>query len=279
MKTVKQYYEDTMDNDWYQIQVDRGPDGIPLGSIDGGDTAHRTGHFHFLVEANKKIGNYNLELYPYDAYSTYKRQMNELESKWGCYCRYPKKEYNLEPQHYYNEGPYHGVMSRDQTQPLVLAAGAKKDYFRVLRMMATHSLRLFIATQKTKRFLSPTEGDYEWRRPDFTFFEFFALYLRAIPVLGYILYPLVLLGDLETLGGSIFRRFTEIGRKNDDVANHCSICINGMQRVPTPIMWLANKVNSYKQMKDLQEKYWHGWRQNRAFPILYDAPMKKYFGS
>jgi hypothetical protein len=202
--------------------------------------------------------------------------MSELESKWGCYCRFPKKQYNLEPQHYYNKGPYLGVMSRDQSQSLIIAAGIKRDYSRVLRMMTTHALRLFLVTQKSKRFLSEKEGDSVWRKPDFTGPEFFALYLRAIPILGYILYPLVLLGDIETLIGSISRRTWN--KENDDVANHTSICIFGMLRVPTPIMWLANKINSYEDMKAKHISYWSGWRQQPFFVTLFDEPMKKYFG-
>lgn len=267
--SIRWEYEKSMDQEGWQGQIQ------PDGSLDMGDTAHRTGNFHFLVSLTENK-NLNKELSNYASDEFYKVQFDQLESKWGCYCRFPKKSYNLEPQHYYNEGPYLGVMSRDQTQSLIIAAGIKNDYKRILRMMVTHALRLFLFTQKSKRFLSEKENDNVWRKPDFTGFEFFALYLRAIPVFGYILYPLVLLGDIETLIGSIGRRTW--AKDDDDVANHVSICIFGMQRVWSPIMWLANKINSYEDMKQKQYSYWAGWRNQEFYVTLFDAPMKKYFG-
>lgn len=274
MKNLKDHYEFSADQDGFQVQKSQHWEAF---YIDGGDVPHRTGHFHFLIEANKSIGN-PLDFGRYGTDSFYKYQMGQLESRWGSYCRYPKKEYNLEPDHYYNGGVYSGVMSRDQSTALLIAAGMKKDYNRVLRMMATHACRLFLWTQKSRKFLSPNEGDSVWRMPDFTFLEFFALYLRGLPILGYLLYPLLMVCDLETLLGSIFRRYSKAGKSNDDVANHVSICLYGMLRIPTPVMYLANKINSFELMNNHQQMYWGTWRMQGFYAFMFEPLMKKYFG-
>ena len=106
--------------------------------------------------------------------------------------------------------------------------------------------------------------------------EYFHSNQAATYTLGYMLYPLVMLFDLETLFSSIFHR---MGWSNgDDVANHCAICIYGMQRIPTPIMYLANKINSYEDMMAKHKSYWGGWRQMEFFTSMFDRPMRKYFG-
>lgn len=264
----------TMDKHGMLVQLNNDPSN----PHDGGDTAHRTGHYFFLIQLQEKVFNQKWKkMLPFASDEYYKSHMDDLEPIKGCYVRYPKRADKLEPNHYYCEGTYEGVMSRDQMTPLLISAGYRKDYKRIAWAFLRHMMRGFIFMSNTRRFEMVNGEHVMYRRmPGFAFFEYFNLFLRGLPALGYILYPLVMLFDLETLLSSIFHR---MGWSNgDDVANHCAICIYGMQRVPTPVMHLANKINSYKDMKAKQESYWGGWRQMGFFSSMFDRPMRKYFG-
>ena len=145
-----------------------------------------------------------------------------------------------------------------------------------------HLMRLLLFTTNTRKNdvkLNPK------KLPDFTGPEFWGLYIRSNPITGILLYPLLCLLDIETLAGSIFRRLQPLkssdGKINDDVINHLTVCIFQAQNYPTPVSYLALKINSYDDMLE-KLKYYCGaaeenkWRKISFYVDLYEPLMAKY---
>jgi hypothetical protein len=253
------------------------------GGIDGGDSINRMGHYHFLIEANKKIGN-NIgerENLPSRTYVEYEVQLNEFEcpKSKGNYRRHPEvTKFGIA---YYCNGTYDGVMSRDQSIPLVISLIVMGMYKRLGMYFLRHLMRGLLFTTNTRINALSLKTK---KLPDFTGPEFWALYIRSNPITGILLYPLLCLFDLETLLGSIVRRNQKLidGKKiNDDVINHLTVCIFGAMNYPTPVMWLANKVNNYNDLLE-KLKYYCGadernlWRKIPFFVDLYEPLMARY---
>lgn len=254
--------------------------------IDGGDSINRMGHYHFLIEANKRIGNDigEKENLPSRSFIEYEVQLDNFEcyKSKGNYRRHPvKTEKGIA---WYCNGTYDGVMSRDQSIPLVISLAFMKMYKRLGMYFLRHLMRGLLFTTNTRpnaNYLKPKKF------PDFTGPEFWALYLRSNLVTAVLFYPLLCLFDLETLLGSVIRRFQPLiskkGKVNDDVINHLTVCIYGRLKYPTPTIWLACKINSYQDMMEKLKYYWgdhpkHNWRQSPYFVNLYEPLVRKFMG-
>lgn len=296
MRHTKNFVEvlnKTLDSHGFIVQ--RAPGWYPeYAPISGGDTAHKMGHFWFLSILNYEMGEVDLVRDINDSQTMGYVGINDLEPIPGCFVRYPQYDDIDDPGSTYCENTWKGVMSRDQMTALLVAMGINKDYKRIFITFLRHILRgcLFMSNSvefdskvvsldldlKTGKQVPKYEHTQKKRLPGFGFLEYFNLFLRGLPALGYLLYPLVCLFDLETLGGSIMIRYFQ--KEKVDVANHCSVCIYGMQRVPTPIMYLANKINSHSDMMERHKKYWDRdayWRLQGFMVDMFDAPMRKYF--
>lgn len=249
------------------------------GGIDGGDSINRMGHYHFLLDANKKIGNDIgvRENLPSRTKGEYESQLKMFECKdsKGNYRRHPTKtEFGIAD---YCNGTYDGVMSRDQTIPLLISFAVLKMYKRLGMYFLRHLMRgLLFTTNTRKNALSINTK----KLPDFTGPEFLGIYIRSNPITGILLYPLLLVSDLFTVGGSIIRRFQDV-KDNDDVINHLTICIYTRMNYPTPLTFLANKINDYDDML-YKLKYYCGaaetnkWRKIPFYVDLYEPLMAKY---
>lgn len=259
-----------------------GQQGYPTehnGGIDGGDSINRMGHYHFLIEANKKIGNdiAERENLPSRTYCDYDEQLNLFECKnsKGNYRRHPEQtRFGIA---YYCNGTYDGVMSRDQSIPLVISLIVMGMYKRLFLYFLRHLMRGLLFTTNTRK------NDVVLNKkklPDFTGPEFLGLYIRSNSITAILLYPLLCIFDLETLIGSLIRRYQTI-EQSDDVINHLAICIFQAQNYPTPISYMALKLNKYDDMlKKL--KYYCGaseenkWRKIPFYVDLYEPLMAKY---
>ncbi len=147
-------------------------------------------------------------------------------------------------------------MSRDQTIPLLILMGEAKLHRELIWYILGHMFRGFLFTHNTRRnfvylnikeHLEKSTPDVPWRPqwklPDITGPEFWALEIRALPlILRTCLFPVLILLDVETLVGSIIRRLFR--RSNCDVINHTLILINGLRRSCTPTIWLASKITN-----------------------------------
>lgn len=261
-----------------------GYEGILPDGLEGGDSAHRMGHYHFLLEVNKKLGYDIGEIndLPKRTRMDYETVLSRLEAggSWGNYRRHYRPESSINGWTAHVGTTYGGNMSRDQSQALILGMSMRGRLKHSLKHTLRHAMRGFIFTnQDLKNGQDPSnpENLNFFKQADLTGPEYWAILIRSIPLLGLILYPLLCIFDIETVIGSIIRRFQKV-ETDDDVANHCSICIHGMMKWPTPTMYLANKINSYEDMKKKQQSYWSTWRQQPYFVELYDRPMRKYFG-
>ena len=239
--------------------------------IDGGDSVNRMGHYQFLIQANKEIGNNigEVENLPSRTKEEYEKQLEMFQdpNSKGNYRRHPAvTEHGIA---YYSNGTYDGVMSRDQSIPLVISLAFLGFYKKLFFFFIRHLMRGLLFTTNTR----PNHIELRPKKlPDFTGPEFWALYIRSNYITGILFYPLLCLFDIETLIGSIIRRFNT----NDDVINHLSICIYGRMRFPTPIIWLACKINSYDNMIAKLISYSCGWRKIPFFVDLYEPLVAKY---
>jgi hypothetical protein len=152
--------------------------------------------------------------------------------------------------------------SRDQTIPYIILLGETKSYRLLSAYFLGHLLRGLLFTTNIRRnhvyktleehqlrSTPDVKWNYSVKLPDFTAFEFFALYIRALPKpLRVALYPLLLIGDLETLLSALAKRF--ITPKDDDISNHALVMINGMRRTPTIFLKLAAKVAGAQFIND-----------------------------
>lgn len=252
------------------------------GGIEGGDTAHRMGLYHFLIEANKKLGNDIAETndLPDRTRMDFERVLTKLEQggSWGNYRRHSSRLSSTNGWTALEGTTYGGNMSRDQSSALVLGMSMRRRFKHMFKYTIRHAMRGFIFTnQNMKNFQDPEDPSNKnfFKQADLTGPEYWALIIRGIPLLGLLLYPVLCILDLETVIGSILRRTNT--NDDNDVANHCSICIHGMLKWPTPTMYLANKINSYEDMLEKQKGYW-SIRTQSYFVTLYDSPMRRYFG-
>lgn len=254
------------------------------GGIDGGDSINRMGHYHFLLEANKRIGNNigDREDLPSRTKYEYEIQLSEFECKnsKGNYRRHPEEtKFGIA---FYCNGTYDGVMSRDQTIPLIISLAVLGMYRRLGMYFLRHLMRGLLFTTNTRQNALTLKSK---KLPDLTGPEFLGLFIRSNAITGITLYPLLFVSDFFTLVGSIIRRFQPLisknGNINDDVINHLSICIYGAMNYPTPIIWIANKINSYENLME-KLKFYCGdaednrWRRLTFFIDLYEQLMTKY---
>ena len=144
--------------------------------------------------------------------------------------------------------------SRDQTVPYLILLGETRNYRLLAWYFFMHMLRGFLFTTNTRKnhvyktwedhiakSTSDVAWNYRWKLPDFTGPEFFNLYIRALPKpLRILLYPVLLVGDLETLIGSLVKKY--FTQDDDDIINHTLVLINAERNTPTFLSWLAKKV-------------------------------------
>jgi hypothetical protein len=162
-------------------------------------------------------------------------------------------------------------MSRDQSLPLLISFAYIGFYKRLAMYFLRHAMRLFLFTNNTRK-NNENPKDTPWKLPDITGPEFFSVYLRSHPVIGYMLYPLLCILDLELLIGSVLWNYRE---KNDDIIQHSASLIFSNLRVRTPVSWLATKVIKKQLIIDKLTQYWCGWRKSCYFVSLYEPLLDR----
>ena len=117
--------------------------------IGGGDSINRMSHYHFLIEANNRTGNNIAELadLPLREVNNYEEslQLFECPDCSGNYRRHPTDIGND-----YCNGTYDGIMTRDQTLPLLVAMAYLGLYKRLGMHFLRHAMRLFLFTTNTR---------------------------------------------------------------------------------------------------------------------------------
>lgn len=242
------------------------------GGIDGGDSINRMSHYHFTIEANKAIGNNIAELadLPFRTRQDFEEDLElfECPNSKGNYRRHPSNDWSS-----YCNGTYDGNMSRDQTFPLIIAMAFMGFYKRLGMYFLRHLMRGLLFTNNTrKNGVSPSKTP--WKLPDLTGPEFWSVYLRAIPVLGYLLYPILCVLDLELLVSAVL--WQHYRKDDDDITNFCDSLVFSNLRVRTPVSYLATKLVSKKLIMDKLKSHWISFRKSPYFVDLYE-PLIDYF--
>ena len=241
------------------------------GSIEGGDSINRMSHYHFTIQANKKIGNGALvEQLPFNTQKRFEEDLElfECPDSKGNYRRHPTNGWAS-----FCGGTYDGNMSRDQSFPLIIAMAFMGLYKRLGMYFIRHLMRGFLFTNNTRK-NGKDPDKTPWKLPDFTGPEFFSVYLRAIPALGYILYPVLCILDLELLVSAFV--WSKFRKDDDDIVNFCDSLIFANMRVRTPVSYLATKLVSKDLIINKLKSHWEGWRQSGYFVNLYQPLIERF---
>lgn len=244
--------------------------GLLTKDGDGGDSCQRTCSFALSIvySYEKKLAGYFipfLELLYNPKYPFLWRRSPE-ENKW--YSMWNRQ-------------------SRDQMIPAIILLGEARRYKLLAWFIFGHLTRgMLFMTNTRKNFQYPTlaqhlerstpdvKWDYRWKLPDLTGPEFWALEIRAMPLLiRIILWPVLAIFDLETLTGALVKRF--VTPKDHDIINHGLVMINGMRNQPTPFMWLATKITNAKFVQDRLNSFFTQPGEPRLHEELKNA-VEKY---
>ena len=196
------------------------------GSLDGGDSLHKTSHY----------GVYTALAHT----ALFRTAVLNCEVSQGVWVRNPDKT-----KWYSNPN----TTSRDQTKAVLCYLGINGFTLALGRLFRQHLKRLLLFTTNTRNNGSyptleeynshyqekPWDG-YKWKIPDITLFEVWALYIRGFRCR--ILYPFLIICDLESLIGAILGKYNG----NVDLANDLGAYLLSQQVMDTPVMWLARKI-------------------------------------
>jgi len=215
---------------------------------DGGDTLNRMGHW--------AIGKY---ICGSDVSRYFSYKVNRyLHNGDGVYRRHP------DPEMWYSDWDR---ATRDQLTPLVIALGLIGDTLLLKGLRRQMFKNFFMTVRLWPRNVWKDKDEHNrkaarWRPwSDATFrdvlISHLALHIRAGRY--WYCYPLLLIMDLELLGGAIiktaFGRFNKKVRGGDDL-NYAARVFQAKEIYPTPFSYLARKV--YKRrphLRDINTKY------------------------
>lgn len=227
------------------------------GWVEGGDSAAFFGHWLSLGK---------------DEHWTGDRYAEEFEVEPGCYVRNPYPDTSKEGWASFSNGVYDGVLSRDQLTGVLHVLCMHKKRKHILRFMWACAKRGFIFTNNTlKNGSDPRYGFIEkpgilfflkciiqkqpgrkW--PDMILWDIWAMMIRGLFPYTIILYPLLIIFDLHTIIGALLVARESV-EEDDDVISHVGKCLVGMKIMPTPTMWIANRINSADDIMNKLERY------------------------
>lgn len=253
---------------------------------DGGDTANRMGHTWFtlfiLLIFFKRRQIYNLFAgliaSPKEVFLMLQDPKSPGNYRRHC-CDHNKEEKDLWTDDF-------DRWSRDQAQSMVALMGIC-DKKRLWQHFIAHVKRFgFMTNTKRNGSTKLNHGEeykpgerrnYDDKLPDFAFSpEWWGLYIRSFAGwFSYLLYPLLILADLETLIGSVkWRWFTK--ESNNDITNHLMMLVLSTYQMPTGLHWISWKIIGYDMtMKKLHE-YWEGKEDPTFVAKLYEPIVKKH---
>ena len=195
---------------------------------DGGDSCHREGMYYSL---RGMLPRY------FDELVRYKHVMAKLHVAPGVFVRHSNPDYDASDW---------DRMSRDQFQPMIIAAGYydRSELKKIFRghlkrgLLFTNNVRRNGATKTNHgKFVSGEIRNYNWKIPDPTGPEIWGNFIRSYKAWWF--YPLLVMFDLELFAGAIKWRFF---RKHNIALNHTLSLLQSIDRMPTPLSWLSAKV-------------------------------------
>lgn len=213
---------------------------------DGGDTCHREGTFWSLLgmmsDADSVLW---LERFHRDE-DDYLAIMKKLHVDNGVFVRHVRP---------LNDVNSWDRMSRDQFQPMVIAAGywSKEELSKIIK---GHRSRGFLFCTNTRKngatrhnhgkVVAGEIRDYGWKLPDITGLEILGNFIRSKK--SWFFYLALFICDIEGLFGSIkWRCFP----KHNIALNHTLSLLQACHRLPTPLSWLSRKIMPFERLFDL----------------------------
>ncbi len=225
---------------------------ITTSEHDGGDSSHKTAHYAIATE-----------VLPTLLPSPYIREMRWYFLEKGL-VRHPDPEkWYSEPQRY----------SRDQFAPQVIYSAFKRDPW-LKKFFRKHKENFLLYTWNTRHNWVYPESDSRYnpheslkydppKMPDITSpFEFWGFYIRGFRC--WLLYPWLILSDIETLISAVIKRFD----KDCDVNNCLAACLLAMRVMPTGIGHLAYLILKPVLKRKLREY----WAENK-----YEPPIGEFY--
>jgi len=217
-------------------------------SVEYGDSACWTGHWIYLK-------GYHYEDLP----------ITYFETGFGRYVRHPN------PKSTNNGfGAVHQCMSRDQYTGILAAIISQKAYAAAYRALYIRAKRLFLFAYNTiHNGVDPKTA--KWKMPDITLFDIWAMEIRGLGDLTYILYPLLIILDIHMLLNTIIFNLFD---KDEDQINFAIKHFVQRDHFPTPLSWLAWYLLDKPKLIRLITSYWSGWRDMPEMVKLYSGRLK-----
>lgn len=143
-------------------------------------------------------------------------------------------------------------LSRDQSIANVIGMGVlDRDHLKKFFIAHLKYRALLFTTNTRKNWAWPpgdsryNAQDYKWKLPDLTLGSFHAAYIRAFNARW--AYPLLLILDLDLLGGAIAKLFYAKDPSANDDLNHLLTQYQSQLVMPTPWSKLAHWVYSHRK--------------------------------
>lgn len=248
------------------------------GTLEGGDSMANEGTYHSCI------------IDPYAANAKF----NKLEVAPGVWRRHP------DISKWYGET---NRTSRDQLIPILTAIAANGLSKRARKFLKQHLKRGLLFATNTRRngatrenhgsqykgngrlsltdkiilklkipLLPVTEGfrNHNWKLPDLTLIEFWALLIRACDFR--LLYPLLMVFDISLFFGFLFRKFL---KSDPDVRNYIMPLLAASYKLPTPFSMLASYLSKeHLDLAALVTEWWSSPGEPEMHKILIPT-MKK----
>lgn len=249
--------------------------------IDGGDTLQRVGMYYTGLRLLEKNDFYVANFFDHN-HEAQEATFAKLYCSWtwGLYRRHP------EPLMWYSD-EHRG--SRDNTKPMISseAFSQTKSSFKRLGLFILRHLvtRLWLFDAKTKKNGADISrhdagtADYSFKFPTLTGPTIWAAYIRAMiqkNKIAYILYPLLLVLDIEILINAIIKQTKN--KDDNDVGNHVLYSCWFAQTAPTPLIWIMNKyVNSRSHFVKRLYEYYDDGREPWMIAVMWEELINIYF--
>lgn len=219
--------------------------------VEGGDSVNYMGHYIYLSDDRDKLP-----------------LVENYEVKFGAWVRHPHADQtnNGFGAHYKN--PWNGCISRDQYTGILAAMIAKQDRWALCRALLHHSTRLFCFTYNTihngdspdgykfnliKLFYNPNREDHYYKLPDLSLFDIWAMYIRGMGKLGWLLWPVLCVLDLHMLLNTLYFNYIS---EDTDVISFAMKSIVQREHMPTPVSMLSWKLLDAKKLLTFINHYW-----------------------
>jgi len=219
------------------------------GSIEGGDSACWVGHYVYLTGIDV---NY----------------IGVFEKGFGGYVRHPHPESTNNGFGAYYKNPWNGCISRDQLTGVLLAVIKTKSYFAMARVILNHCCRLMLFSYNTI-INGRDPATAKWKLPDLTLFDIWAMMIRGLGPVAWLLYPVLCVLDVHMLLAALYDKFFD--NEETDCINFVGKLLCSLEYAPTPISWLTKKLVNRANIISRLKGYWCGWRGSPEFIPLYES--------